>query len=300
MTVSDALREAERLLRRDRVGVPNLTARVLLADVLKRDQAWLVAHSENRIRARPLQRYRNMVRSRCAGVPTQYIRTKQEFYGLEFRVGPEVLIPRPETEHLVEAALDRSRPGDRIVDIGTGSGAIAVAIAKQRPTMSLTASDISLTALRVAARNALAHGVPIEFCATDLGEGFAAGCFDVVVSNPPYIPLKDMHGLQRELRHEPSIALFGGNDGLSVVRRLIEGAPRILKPGGWLLVEVGFGSRPDIERILDRPEWESPEFLPDLAGIDRVLAVRRTRRRVGLGSSESPPKEQVRDPRSTF
>ncbi len=278
MTLADTLRDGERLLREHRVDVPELTARVLLADALGRDQAWLVAHAEDRIHPESEASYRQMVRSRCSGTPTQYIRGIQEFCELEFRVTPDVLIPRPETEHLVEAAIERIRPGNRVVDIGTGSGAIAVALAKQVPDAAITASDISIAAVKVAADNARRLGVDVRFCIADLGEAFRTRRFDIVVSNPPYVPLRDAGGLPKELRHEPSVALYGGEDGLRIFERLVEEVPRILMPEGWLLAEIGFGSRPGLERILDRPEWAEPEFLPDLAGIDRVVAVRRARR----------------------
>ena len=216
-----------------------------------------------------------MVRSRRAGVPTQYIRGVQEFYEIEFHVTPEVFIPRPETEHLVEAALERIRDRDRVVDIGTGSGAIAVTLAKHVPGALVTASDVSIAAARVAAANAQRHGARIAFCVADLCAAFGKECFDIVVSNPPYVPLKSKPGLQRELQYEPPIALFGGEDGLRIFRRLADEVPRVLKPRGWLLAEIGFNSRPALRRLLDGPNWKTPEFLPDLAGIDRVVAVRR-------------------------
>ena len=269
------MQEAEQLLREHHVGVPEITAKVLLSDALGRSQAWLVAHSEDRIDPDRSRKFREMVRSRCSGVPTQYIRGIQEFYELELRVTPDVLIPRPETEHLVEAVIERARPGCRIVDIGTGSGAIALAVAKHVPAASVVASDISIRAIEVAAGNARRHGVNVGFAVGDLGSGLRSDAFDIVVSNPPYVPLKDAGGLQRELRHEPSIALFGGEDGLWVTKRLADEMPRILKSGGWFLAEIGFGTRPELERALDRREWNEPQFRPDLAGIDRVVVVQR-------------------------
>ncbi len=275
MTVLETLRESERHLRQHRVGSPGLTARLLLADELNRSQAWLVAHSDDQVNPHRLKAYRETVAQRSEGVPTQYLRGKQEFYGLEFRVTPDVLIPRPETEHLVEAALERIQPGDQVVDIGTGSGAVAVTLAKHRTDVLVAASDISVKAVRVALSNSLSLGARVNFCAGDLCDPFRSARFDIIVSNPPYVPLRHATGLQREVRYEPSVALYGGEHGHRFVRRIAREAPRILKPDGWLLMEIGFGSRAAVERFLDRPEWTEPQFLPDLAGIDRVVAVRR-------------------------
>lgn len=275
MTLADALWEGERHLNESRVNAPGMTSRILLSDALGRDQAWLVAHSHDEIDLRCLEDFRRMVRSRCTGNPTQYVRGVQEFYELEFHVNPDVFIPRPETEHLVEAALERIRRGDRVVDIGTGSGAIAVTVAKHVPGALVTASDVSPAAAKMAKANAWHHGVEVAFCIGDLCEAFGGESFDIVISNPPYVPLRSKPGLQRELRYEPSIALFGGEDGLRILQRLVEEVPRVLRPRGWLLAEIGFDSRPAVRRFLDRRDWMEPEFLPDLAGIDRVVAVRR-------------------------
>ena len=278
VNLGEALREGTVTLRSHRIGVPDLTARILLAHALERDQSWLAAHSDEVIAEDRRQAYVEMIRARCSGVPTQYIRGYQEFFELAIHVTPDVLIPRPETEHLVEAAIGCVRPGDRVADIGTGSGAIAIAVARNSPGAIICASDVCSRALRVATDNATRLGSLVQFCQGDLGAPFRPGSLDLVVSNPPYVPRKDMGSLQRELRHEPSIALFGGDDGLRVVERLVHDVPRILKPGGWFLAEIGFNSRGPIEAMLERPEWERPEFWKDLAGIDRVVAVRRSRR----------------------
>ena len=278
MNLGEALREAVETLRSHAIGVPELTARVLLADALQQDQPWLAAHSDDTLSEDRRQAYTEMIRTRCSGVPTQYIRGFQEFFELSILVTPDVLIPRPETEHLAEAAIKRVRQGDRVVDIGTGSGAIAIAIAQNSPGALVAASDLSARALVVAAGNATRLGGAVHLCQGDLATPFRTGSFDVVVSNPPYVPRKEMGRLQRELRHEPSIALFGGEDGLQIVKRLVRDVPRILKSGGWFLAEIGFNSRAPIEAMLERSEWERPEFLEDLAGIDRVVAVRRSRR----------------------
>ncbi len=260
-----------------RVDAPDLTARVLLGDVLARDHAWLAAHSDDHVADGCLEEFDAMVRERCKGVPLQYIRGVQEFYGREFGVSGDVLIPRPETEHLVEAALERVRQGGLAVDIGTGSGAVAVSVALERPDVRVIASDISLPALHVARENAETMGASVEFCIADGIEAYQSRTFDAVLSNPPYVPLRESGSVQRELRYEPRIALFGGENGLEFTERITLDAPRVLKPGGWLLVEIGYNARSTVDRMLsNNPAWEHAQFLPDLAGIDRVLAVRRS------------------------
>ena len=276
MTLGESQREAIEHLRAHRVQAPELTASLLLGHVLGRTREWLIAHGDDCLDESARQRFAGLVQERCDGTPIQYLRGTQEFYQLEFRVTPDVLIPRPETEHLVEAALRRIRPGHHVLDLGTGSGAVAVALAANSPGATVTASDLSFEALRIARENALRLGCEIRVCQGDGVSQFVAQQFDIVVSNPPYVPLRDVGGLQRELRHEPSIALFGGEDGLEVTRRFIRDAPRVLRPGGWLLIEIGYGMREAVDGLLQVPEWTTPEFLPDLSGIDRVAAVQRS------------------------
>ena len=276
MTLSECQREATERLRADRVQAPELTAGLLLGHVIGRAREWLIAHSDDHLDEAARKRFGELIQERCDGVPTQYLRGKQEFYQLEFRVTPDVLIPRPETEHLVEAALQRIRRGHQVLDLGTGSGAVAVALALNSPGATVTATDLSLEALRIARENTVRLGCEIRVCQGDVVSHFPNGQFDVVVSNPPYVPLRDACGLQRELRHEPSIALFGGEDGLELTRRLVREVPRVLQPGGWLLIEIGYGMRDAVGELLQVPEWSDPDFLPDLAGIDRVAAVQRS------------------------
>jgi len=273
--IREALLKSARQLRSSGVAVPEMTARVLLSDVLGRDQAWLEAHSDEAVGPGRLERFRSALRARADGVPLQYIRGVQEFFGLEFAVTPAVLIPRPETEHLVEAALQRIRPGDRVVDIGTGSGAIAVSLALNAPSATVLASDISLDALAVASRNAARLGAEVQFLAADAGRALAPKTVEMVVSNPPYVPRADACGLQKELHHEPAVALYGGEDGLQVFERIARSAWEALRRGGWLLAEIGFGSRGAVRRLLQTGGWEQPAFLGDLAGIDRVVITRR-------------------------
>ncbi len=276
ITARDALRIGVRSLKKHGVDAPELTAQLLLADMLRHDREWLHAHFDHVLHPVEREAYRRQIALRCEGVPTQYVRGVQEFYGLEFFVSPDVLIPRPETEHLVRAALDRIRPGDRVIDIGTGSGAIAVAVAANAAEADIYAADLSVAAVRAARENARRLGARAQFFTADLDCAVLPQTFDAVLCNPPYVPRKDSAGLQRELRHEPPLALFGGEDGCAVYRRLVPGAARIVKPGGWLILELGWNSRAAVEALLRCPEWRKPEFHQDLAGIDRVVSVRRS------------------------
>lgn len=283
VSIGEALRWAVSLLEERRVGVPRLTAEVLLADVLAAERPFLYSHPEVALSADQWACFEDAVGERCAGKPTQYITGKQEFYGLSFAVSPETLIPRPETELLVEEALGKlsgngavlDRAPDRVLDLGTGSGCIAVAIKKHCPGARVLACDLSLPALRVANDNARRLEADIELIQADLTEAFRQNSFGTVVCNPPYVPLADLPGLQRELRFEPARALFGGEDGLAFYRRLPELAGRVLRPGGWLLVELGYRGRAAVEEMFSSARWEAPQVRADLAGIDRVLMTRK-------------------------
>src|SRR5580693_196483 len=244
MDIRAALLQGQKLLEDAGVGVPRLTAEVLLAHAIGCERAWLYAHSDEELREVWWIHYGRYLHQRIQGKPTQYITGRQEFYGREFRVTPDVLIPRPETEHAVDAALKHVGAASgkgrlSIIDIGTGSGAIAVTLALETGA-SVIATDISTAALRVAAENARRLNAPIHFVACDLADSIAGERFDLVVSNPPYVPESDSSTIQREVRdHEPAVALYGGADGLGVYRRLIPEAARLLKPGGWLVMEIG-------------------------------------------------------------
>ena len=210
---------------------------------------------------------------RLNGKPTQYITHRQEFYGREFRVTPDVLIPRPETEHVAEVALAVRRDARRLVDIGTGSGALAVTLQLETGAAAF-ATDISAAAAAVAAGNAARLGASAEFVVCDLLSAIADGSMDLVVSNPPYVPLGDKHGLQREVRDwEPHVALFAGESGFEIYQRIVADAPRVLRPGGWLVMELGFGSLNRVTELLRG--WDEVRVEPDLAGIPRVIAGRR-------------------------
>jgi release factor glutamine methyltransferase len=273
MTIQTALLQGTKLFEEDSIAAPRLTAEVLLAHALNRERQYLYAHPEDELTEVAWIHYGRYLHQRLQGKPTQYITGRQEFYGREFRVTPDVLIPRPETEHLVEATLARLRPGDKVLDAGTGSGAIAITIALET-SANVYATDISTAALRIASENARKLGAPVTFIAADLISCFADATFDLVASNPPYIPKTDHPALQREVRdHEPGVALFGGPSGLEIYERLIPEARRVLRPGGWLLLELGYNSLDPVREMLG-PAWSEITVQADLAGLPRVLAAR--------------------------
>jgi release factor glutamine methyltransferase len=251
-------------------------AQVLLLRVLERDGAWLLAHPEVKLSEEQAGQYDDWIARRLRNEPVQYILGEQEFYGLMLRVTPDVLIPRPETEHLVEAVLERV-PKDaavRICDVGTGSGAIAVALAHELPRAQVMALDISAAALQVAKENAERHGVAgrVRFVESDLLNGVKGETFDLVVSNPPYVA--DSEVLEAQVRlYEPSEALFAGPTGLEVYRKLIPQAREELVCGGWLLMEIGQGQRDAVAGLL--ADWDGVNFVDDLQGIPRVAIAQR-------------------------
>lgn len=274
ITVQEALERAvSQLSARGELGDSALAdAVVLLMRVLGVDRAALRAHPERRITTDDQVRYQAMLQRRLRFEPVQYILGEQEFFGLALRVTPAVLIPRPETEHLVEAAVARLDAGAEIVDVGTGSGAIALALKHALPGARVTAVDVSDEALAVARGNAERLGLPVRFLRSDLLAAMIGERFDAVVSNPPYIADgEELHPQVRE--HEPGLALFGGEDGLAVYRRLIPEAWEVLRPGGLLLMEIGWGQREALAGLL--LGWTGVAFLDDLQGIARVVVARR-------------------------
>ena len=256
-------------------------AQTLLGHILGRDKAWLLAHDTDALTPDDLAQFDRLTSRRAAGEPLQYITGEQEFYGLLLRVTPDVLIPRPETEHLVEAVelwATRFHDGRQLAlaDVGTGSGAIAIALATHLAGVHVTAVDISPAALAVAASNAHTHHCTdrITFREGDLLAGFAASSLDAVASNPPYVPATDTATLQREVRdHEPHTALFAGPDGLDIYRRLIPEAHAALRPGGLLAMEFGFSQRDDLAALL--AGWHHVRFIDDYAGIPRIVTAER-------------------------
>jgi release factor glutamine methyltransferase len=273
MTAKTALLQGVGLLEDAGIAVPRLTAEVLLCHALGRERVYLFSHPEHELSDLEWLHFGRYLHERLQGKPTQYITRRQEFWGREFRVTPDVLIPRPETEHVVEAALARCRDARRLVDVGCGSGALAVTLQLELRAPAW-ATDISPAAAAVAAANARQLGAAVNVVACDLMSALAPASMDLIVSNPPYVPLTQREGLQREVRDfEPHVALFGGETGFDLYERIVADAPRVLRPGGWLIMELGFGSHERVAAML--AGWEEVETLPDLAGIPRVIAARK-------------------------
>jgi release factor glutamine methyltransferase len=320
LVVRTALREGFAELRAAGVPSHTLAAELLLMHALGRDRTWIYAHPEEEVSISDAGRFFALISRRAAGEPTQHLTGKQEFWGLEFEVTPEVLIPRPETEHVIEVALDRlgirekhaGRPQKadgaalQIADIGTGSGCIAIALAKELPGAAFVITDISAAALVVARHNAVRHGVASRIyflecnllnglscvgaqpAAPDPGTSVSASeheshvtghqscSFDLIVSNPPYVGRREATTLMREVReHEPEIALYGGEEGYELYADLIAQAAMHLKPSGILVLELGHNSLPAVRPLLDSSTWTNVSVTNDLAGIPRVLAAER-------------------------
>ncbi len=320
LVVCTALREAFAQLRAAGVPSHTLAAELLLLHVLGRDRTWLYAHPEEQLSSADADRFFALIVRRAKGEPTQHLTGKQEFWGLEFEVTPDVLIPRPETEHVIEVALDRlalrelrsgrkqtlTGEGLQIADIGTGSGCIAIALAKELPGATIYATEISFAALAVAQRNAKRHSVSerIHFLECSLldkvssvgarymvplrSQGANSELRDspvtsrkslllgLIASNPPYIGRREAATLMREVRdHEPEIALYGGEEGYELYAHLIAQAAAHLKPGGILVLELGHNSLPAVQPLLDAPAWTNVGVTNDLVGIPRVIAAER-------------------------
>jgi release factor glutamine methyltransferase len=284
LTLREHLRHAEQELASgphpDRA---RLDAETLLLHALQQDRAWLITRWDDQAEAATAAKYDVLVARRKTGEPIQYITGSSEFFGLPFSVGPGVLIPRPETEHLVEEVLRLAKASEetplRIADIGTGSGIIAVALAHSLPSAQISAIDSSPQALAIARENAKSHDLEsrIEFFEGDLFTPLTGQSFQIIASNPPYIPVTEKAALSIEVRdHEPYSALFAGDDGLEIYRRLIPGALDLLVPNGWLVLEIGFGQQPAIEALLKNAGYSDIHFLTDYQGIPRVAAAQRS------------------------
>jgi release factor glutamine methyltransferase len=279
-TVLELLRWTTDYFARNGIESSRLDAEVLLAHVLESDRLRLYIDYEKPVLEDERDRFRALVQRRARDrVPVSLLLGKREFWSLEFRVTSDVLTPRPETETLVEAGLARLPDRDssaRILDLGTGSGAIALSLASERPLAEITATDLSEAALQIAAENAdhLQVGERIRFLAGDLFEPVASERFDLIVSNPPYVARDDSESLPPELAHEPEMALFAGSDGLDVIRRLIAEAGDHLSPGGWLFIEHAPEQVETIEQELMRAGFENVERRFDLAQRPRVVGAR--------------------------
>jgi len=273
LTIQAALRQGAQLLEQEAVAAPRLTAEVLLCHALGRDRSFLYGHPEEELTETAWIHYGRYLHERLRGVPTQYITRRQEFWGRDFVVNPSVLIPRPETEHVIEVALERAPRGGAAIDIGCGSGAIGITWRLETGSRTV-ATDISPPAASVARENARRLGAAVEVVVCDLAVAFPADAFDLVLSNPPYIPDPERPSLQREVRdHEPGVALFGGPTGVEIYERLIAEAVRVLRPGGWLVMEIGYRAEARIAAMLTG-RWEDVRVNPDLAGWPRVVSAR--------------------------
>ena len=288
MRLRDALKTGLETLLHHQVPSAQLAAELLLMHVLQCDRAALHSNAERELSPQKAERYLLLIDERSTGKPTQYITGHQEFWGLDFEVNPDVLIPRPETEHAVERVLELARrsgaPKDsrlRIVDVGTGSGCIALALASELPRAILFGADISRLALVVASRNAVRLRMPerVKFLASDLlarllDKDFL-GTIDFVVSNPPYVGKQDIDMVQREVRQfEPRTAWGNLEQGTELYARLFPQALDVLKPGGFVVVEIGYNMRDAVVALLG-PGWTEIEVVPDLAGIPRVVSARK-------------------------
>jgi release factor glutamine methyltransferase len=281
-TIAQAIAEGARALEDAIIDEPRRTASALLAHALSLDRAQLIIRSGEPIDEARYEKFNDFINRRAVGEPLQYITGHQEFYNLDFEVSRDVLIPRPETEFLIERviALSQSVSAPIIIDVGTGSGCIAVTLAVNLPAASILATDISPSALDVARRNARHHKVDerIEFLEGDLlaPVGKLRGAIDILASNPPYVPTSDRESLQREVRDwEPEVALFGGEDGIDFYRRLLEEGREYIKAGGWMVCEIGYSQLEAISRMIDPRAWVVEEVTRDLQGIPRTLTVRK-------------------------
>ena len=280
-SIAEALKEASRVL--DGAGVPEARreAGSLLSFVLGKDRTFLISHAEDVVDDDSVDQLREFVERRAAGEPLQYITGVQDFYGREFRVTPDVLIPRPETELLVEAALEVTKADSPVFcDVGTGSGCIAVTLLCEIAGARAVAVDKSLAALEVAKLNAVKQSVADRavFVVSDCFDAldWLQSPFDLIVSNPPYVSASALEGLQREVRdHEPLVALSPGSDGLSVIRRLLTEAPAYLKPNGHLLMEIGFDQGERVRDLVDESIWTLLEVRPDLQCIPRIVVLKK-------------------------
>jgi release factor glutamine methyltransferase len=301
-----ALSAAVERLEAAEIGSPRLNAETLLMFVLGVNRAYLYAHPELELNPNEQSRYDEVIAQRATGMPSQYVTGHQEFWGLDFVVTPAVLIPRPETEHLVETVLEIIREQEEqlatkltVVDVGTGSGCVALALANELPFAQVYATDISADALKIAEANAarLQLDGRMKFLHCDVLQPIISGSdsgpstrtdvlaqddkvefrnFDFIVSNPPYVAYSEADKVQRSVKEfEPQTAVFAGEHGLDVIIRLIAEAHAALKNGGWLAIEIGYSMRDQVVELLSPTLWDNVRVVPDLQGIPRVIAARK-------------------------
>lgn len=281
MLLGDALTSAIQRLTSAQVPSPRMNAELLLMFTLARDRAFLYGHPEHELTGEEQARYEDALARRARGIPAQYITGHQEFWGMDFVVSPAVLIPRPETEHVVEELLARVRrtpspANPRIIDVGTGSGCIALALAKDLPHAEIHATDISAAALELARANAarLQLESRVQFHEGDLLEAIGKNSFDFVVSNPPYVGESEEDAVQLEVRKfEPRSAVFAGPTGLEVIERLIPEAREVLKPGGQLVMEISGTIASSVRELL--VGWKNVQITKDLQGIERIVTAQK-------------------------
>ena len=275
-SIAESLKRAEQILRSCGIAEPKREAISLLMLATKRDKTFVYAHDEYILTEDEARTFDWFLQRRADREPLQYIAGVQEFYGLNFEVTPDVLIPRPETEMVVERAIKilGAMVAPRFCEVGVGSGCIAVSILHAAGNARAIGLDVSAAALAVAGRNAEKHGVldRLRLVESDVFDELPYEKFELIVSNPPYIPLRDFEDLQAEVRDfEPRGALTDGDDGLTIISRIVDEAPAYLLPRGFLLIEIGFDQSERVASMLDPGRWRSAELLPDLQGIPRLV-----------------------------
>ena len=280
ISISNAILESAQVLSAAGVADARRESGSLLAHAIGRDRTFVVTHADEPLETAGVEAFRKLIERRAAGEPLQYLTGHQEFFKLDFEVTPDVLIPRPETELIVEIALEllKGNLDPFIADIGTGSGCVAISLLHELGDAHAIATDISPLALQIAKRNADRHGVTDRLIVIE-SDCFAKvdtdRPFSLIASNPPYIRDDEMETLQREVGYEPRTALAGGPDGLDIVRRLLREASPFLQPGGHFIFEIGFGQKAAVEQLINREVWELTETRPDLQGIARAFVLRK-------------------------
>ena len=276
-SISESLAKAESILGSNGVAEARRDAASLVMLATKKDKTFLYSHPDYELNELEVSSFESLLARRANREPLQYISGVQEFYGLEFEVTPDVLIPRPETELVVEHAIEmlRLRTSKRLCEVGIGSGCISISILHQLPEATAVGLDVSVSAIKVARRNSEKLGVRerLLLFESDVFENSPEDRFDMIVSNPPYVPSMDIVGLQSEVRDfEPHVALTDGQDGLSIISRIIDQSPRFLVNGGLLLMEIGFNQSPVVVKMYDPAIWKEPKMFPDLQGIPRLVS----------------------------